>query len=81
MRVTIRIPRPAGCPCCASEESADAMRLKAFIEQIKSLLGEETKIEIVFDSSKDTPKIAIDGRIISNGRYPDAEELGDFCRN
>jgi len=77
MRVTIRIQRPAGCPCCASEESSDALRLKAFIEQVKGVLGEKTVIEVLFDSSNDTPKVSIDGKVISSGRYPDSEELTD----
>jgi hypothetical protein len=56
------------------------MRLKAFIEQVKSVLGEKALIEILFDSSKDTPRVLIDGKVLSSGRYPDAEELGAFKR-
>jgi hypothetical protein len=73
--VTIRIQRPAGCPCCAAEEAMDAMRLKSFIEQARSVLGENAQIEVLFDSSKDTPKVSIDGKVLSEGRYPDVEEL------
>jgi hypothetical protein len=75
MRLIIRIPRPAGCPCCSAEDAADALRLKAFIEQARSVLGERAEIEIVFDSQGDSPKVSIDGKVLSEGRYPDAEEL------
>lgn len=75
MKITIHIPRPAGCPCCAAEETLDAMRLKAFIEQARSVLGDKAEIEIVFDSSKDTPRVSIDGKQLSQGRYPDYEEM------
>jgi glutaredoxin len=78
MRVTIRIPRPAGCPCCATEDAADAMRLKAFIEQVKNIFGEKAQIEILFDSSKDTPNVSINGKEVSCGRYPDPEELNGY---
>ncbi len=80
MHVTIRIPRPAGCPCCAAEESADAMRLKAFIERVKSILGEKAEIEVLFDSSKDTPIVLIDGKTVSSGRYPGSEEMRDYLK-
>ena len=43
MRVTIRIPRPAGCPCCSAEEASEAMRLKSFIEKVKDILGRRRK--------------------------------------
>jgi hypothetical protein len=75
MRITIRIPRPAGCPCCAAEEASDAMRLKSFIEQARGVLGEKAQIEVLFDSSGDTPDVSLDGKVLSRGRYPDAEEL------
>jgi hypothetical protein len=78
MLVTIRIPRPAGCPCCAAEEAMDAMRIKSFIERAKNVLGEEAEIEIVFDSSKDTPNVSIDGKVLCKDRYPDSEELREY---
>ncbi|MFZ2454892.1 MAG: hypothetical protein WAX07_00215 [Candidatus Altiarchaeia archaeon] len=80
MRVTIRIQRPAGCPCCATDDAADAMRLKAFIEQARSVLGEKTVIEVLLDSSNDTPNVSIDGKMLSSGRYPDSEELGEYLK-
>jgi hypothetical protein len=78
MHVTISIPRPAGCPCCAAEEAADAFKLKAFIERVGNVLGEKTEIEILFDSSKDAPIVKIDGKEVSSGRYPDGVELRRF---
>jgi hypothetical protein len=78
MRITISIPRPAGCPCCAAEDAADALKLKAFIERVKNVIGEKAKIEVVFDSSDDTPSVSIDGKRVSSGRYPDSDELSGF---
>ena len=78
MKVVIHIARPACCPCCAADEASDAMKLKAFIERVKNILGERTEIELIFTSSKDTPKVVIDGKEISSGRYPDTDDLASF---
>ena len=75
MRVTIRIPRPGGCPCCSAEEEIEAMRLKSFIEKVKDILEEKAEIDVLFDSQVDTPNVSIDGKVLSEGRYPDNVEL------
>ena len=85
--VIIYVETP-GCSCCGGEDKGNLFALKDFVDKVKEILGKETTIKINPDSSEEfqklkrgvkkrirPPIVILNGKIISNGKYPSAEKL------